>query len=94
MASRKRPAREIVELPVAGLKPHPLQARIYTPRTDWQIEELAESMKEGLDDPVEVLSDLSTVVCGHGRVEAAKRLGREKIACSVRRDLEAAGTAS
>jgi ParB-like chromosome segregation protein Spo0J len=91
---KKDSKKEIVDLPVAGLKPHPLQARIYTPRTDWQIEELAESMKKGLDDPVEVLSDLSTVVCGNGRVEAAKRLGWEKIPCWVRRDLEAAGPAA
>jgi ParB-like chromosome segregation protein Spo0J len=91
MVSKKRPAKEIIELPVTGLKPHPLQARIYTPRSDWQIEELAESMKKGLDDPVEVLSDLSTVVRGNGRVEAAKRLGWEKITCWVRRDLEDAG---
>jgi len=93
MASKKHAAREIIELPVAVLKPHPLQALVYTQRADWQIEELAESMKKGLDDPVEVLSDLSTVVCGNGRVEAAKRLGWEKIACWVRRDLEAAVTA-
>src|SRR5262245_20194580 len=92
MTSKKHPAKEIIDLPVASLKPHPLRAQIYASREPRQIEELAADMaKKGQQEPVEVLPDLATVVCGHGRVEAAKRLGWEKIRCWVRRDLEAAG---
>jgi ParB-like chromosome segregation protein Spo0J len=80
----------LVDLPVASLTPHPLQAQIYGPRADWQIEELAESMRKGQDEPVEVLPD-RTIISGHGRVAAAKRLGWETIRCRIRHDLAAAG---
>src|SRR4051794_21722980 len=89
--ARKQPDKEIVDIPVAQLKPHPLQKEIYGERADWQIQELADSMADhGQDEPVEVLPD-NTIVSGYGRVDAAKRLGWKTIRCWVRRDLEETG---
>jgi ParB family chromosome partitioning protein len=89
--SLERTDRKIVDVPVARLRPHPRQAEIYAERPDWQIEELAQSMaRDGQEEPVEILRN-NTIIVGHGRVAAAKRLGWAKIRCIVRSDLEAAG---
>jgi ParB-like chromosome segregation protein Spo0J len=89
--AEKQTEKEIVDMPVAKLKPHPLQAKIYRGRADWEVEELARNMSDhGQDEPVEVTPDLH-IISGHGRVEAAKRLGWTTVRCWVRRDLEEAG---
>src|SRR5262249_36640132 len=72
------------------LKEHPLQKTLYRKRPDWEIEELAESMRKGQDEPIEILSD-GTIVGGHGRAEAARRLGWVTVRARVRHDLEEAG---
>jgi ParB-like chromosome segregation protein Spo0J len=80
-----------VEWPLASLRPHPLQAVLFSPRAEWQVVELAASMeKNGLQEPIEVLRD-RTIIAGHGRAEAAKRLGWTTITCWVRSDLASAG---
>jgi ParB-like chromosome segregation protein Spo0J len=89
--AKKQSQKEIIDLPLEKLRPHPLQAKIYRGRADWEIEELARDMADrGQDEPVEVLP-AGTVISGHGRVEAAKRLGWTTVRCWVRRDLEEAG---
>src|SRR5947209_8479888 len=87
----KQTQKEIIDLPVAKLKPHPLQKEIYGARAEWQIRELADSMaKNGQEEALEVLPD-RTIISGNGRVEAAKLLDWKTVRCWVRRDLEEAG---
>ncbi len=63
---------------------------MYRGRAAWEVEELAQSMANGQDEPVEVTPGYE-IISGHGRVEAAKRLGWKTIQCWVRHDLAAAG---
>jgi hypothetical protein len=76
--------------PIAKLKAHPKQT-VFSPHTSAQIQELADSLdQQGLAHPIEVLRD-GTIICGHGRVAAAKQLGWTTITCWVRDDLAAKG---
>jgi ParB/RepB/Spo0J family partition protein len=87
----KQTEKEIVDIPVAKLRPHPLQKKIYGQRSEWEIRELAESMaKNGQEEPVEILPG-GKIIAGHGRVDAAKLLGWQTVRCWVRQDLKAAG---
>ena len=88
---RQEIERKIVEKPIASLKPHPRQAKLFHDATEEEIKELAESMaNNGLDHPVEILPD-GTIVAGHQRVKAAQKLGWKSIRCWVRNDLAKAG---
>ncbi len=61
---------------VDDLKPHPNNARIHT---DEQIDMIVKAVKEfGFVVPVIVDED-STILAGHGRVEAAKKMGLSKV---------------
>jgi ParB-like chromosome segregation protein Spo0J len=86
-----RPKRKLVQMQLCKLRSHPSQASLYASRKRWQIDDLAASMdKEGLLEPVETTPD-GTIISGHGRVEAARRLGWKTILCWVREDLAAEG---
>jgi len=75
---------------LAKLHAHPRQC-VFRPHTKAEIQALAESMeREGLNCPVEVTPD-GKIVCGHGRVAAAKLLGWDKITVWIRRDLAEQG---
>jgi ParB-like chromosome segregation protein Spo0J len=88
----KTPPEDIVELPPDSLRPHPLLIDFFAELADGEIEELATLMaRNGQEAPVEVLPDLTTIICGLGRVEAAKRLGWPTVRCQVQRNLAAAG---
>jgi hypothetical protein len=64
--------REIAYQPIDQLKPNPKNPRTHTNHQIWQI---AESLRNfGFINPVIVDSE-NVIVAGHGRVEAAKRLG-------------------
>lgn len=64
---------EIVERPIASLKPYARNARTHSKR---QIHQIAASIEEfGFTNPVLIDTD-DTILAGHGRVEAAKLLGR------------------
>src|SRR5262249_18784283 len=89
----KKVDKEIVDLPVDDLKPHPLNQELYKRRSAWEIEELAQAMKNGLEEPVEVPRD-RTISSGPSRVAAAKLLGWKTISSWVRRDLAEAGPAA
>jgi len=79
--------KEYVEIRLQKLKPHPRNAELYTKRSRWQVEELAENMdKNGLDEAVEVTADM-IIISGHERLAAAKLLGWKTIRCWIRRDL-------
>ena len=65
-------ARELDQTPLADLKPYPNNVRAHT---DSDIARLSEAIAEfGFTVPIVIESD-GTIIAGHGRVEAAKRLG-------------------
>lgn len=69
-----------------ALKPHPKQA-VFGDSPDHEIEELAASIKlRGLDHPVEILPG-GTILKGHQRVRALRRLGVTEVEVIVRDDL-------
>jgi len=62
-------------VPIAALRPHPRNARTHS---EAQIAKLVASIRAyGWTNPVLVVGE--TIVAGHGRVEAAKRLGLEAV---------------
>ena len=86
--------RRIVRRRIDSLKPHPLQAPTFGDLDDTQLELLADDLKENkLINPVEILPD-GTIIAGHQRVRAAKRLGCTEIRCWVREDLARKGDAA
>lgn len=79
---------------IAKLKDHPRQAEMFGDVGEEELKALAENMdKRGQRDPVHVTPD-GTVVAGHQRVRAAKRLGWKEIDVVVRHDLAAEGAAA
>lgn len=69
------------------LHPHPMQAHYFGPLQESVIAMLVDSMAHnGQECPVEATAD-GTLICGHHRVEAARRLGWETIRVRVRHDL-------
>lgn len=82
--------KNLLAVPITKLKPHPQQC-VFPNHTPAQIEDLADDMsRNGQVSPVEVTPDY-VIICGHGRVEAARQLGWETITCWIRDDLAAAG---
>jgi DNA modification methylase len=66
----------IVERPPAELRPYGKNARTHTKR---QIKQIASSIERfGFTNPV-LISDAGEIIAGHGRVEAAKLLGRPTV---------------
>lgn len=62
--------------PVAALQPDPRNARLHSKQ---QIRQIARSIKSfGFNVPILIDSD-NKILCGHGRVEAAKSLGLDQI---------------
>lgn len=69
----------IAEYPLHNLKPHPFQKDLFVGLNATGIEELAEDIqKRGLQNPLEILPD-GTLINGHQRFLAYKRLGLEQI---------------
>jgi len=63
---------DIKVLPIGSLKPYARNPRAHS---DKQINQMANSIRRfGFTNPVLIDSDLG-VIAGHGRIEAAKRLG-------------------
>lgn len=68
---------KIEYLPVESLKPYKNNARKHG---DEDIDAICESIKEfGFDDPIGIWRD--TIVEGHGRLMAAKKLGMTEVPC-------------
>ncbi len=66
----------IEHVPVADLKPYSANARVHSPR---QVAEIAASISEfGFNNPV-LVDRTGTIIAGHGRVAAAKKLGLEVV---------------
>ncbi|MEZ5897887.1 MAG: DNA methyltransferase [Hyphomicrobiaceae bacterium] len=73
------PAKLTIEhVAVAALKPYSNNARVHSPK---QIAEIASSIKTfGFNNPV-LIDKAGIIIAGHGRVEAAKKLGMAAVPC-------------
>jgi DNA modification methylase len=66
----------IEHMPVASLRPYPGNARTHSKK---QIRQIADSIRQfGFTNPV-LVGENGEIIAGHGRVEAAKLLGLEKV---------------
>jgi DNA modification methylase len=67
---------QLVEQEITALKPYSRNARTHS---KWQIKQIASSIERfGFTNPV-LISDAGEIIAGHGRVEAAKLLGRKTV---------------
>lgn len=74
------PASKVESRPIESLIPYAQNPRMHP---DSQIEQLANSIRQwGWTVPI-LIDDGSNVIAGHGRLEAAKRLGMEAVPCVV-----------
>ena len=68
--------RKITFVPISDLATNPRNARTHSAR---QIQEIARSIERfGFNNPV-LIDERNKIIAGHGRVEAAKLLGRERV---------------
>src|SRR6516165_3794035 len=68
--------RKVTFLPISELASNPRNARTHSPR---QIQEIARSIERfGFNNPV-LIDERNQIIAGHGRIEAAKLLGRERV---------------
>lgn len=72
---------------VEDLKPHPRQADLFRDVSETEITELAARIhRAGMDCPIEILPD-GTIIKGHQRLRAVKKLGWTEVDIFVREDL-------
>lgn len=70
---------KIEYLPIKALKPYEKNTRKHT---DYDVGEIAKSITEcGFNDPIGVYGESITIVEGHGRLLAAKKLGMKEVPC-------------
>lgn len=70
---------KIEYLPIKSLKPYERNTRKHT---DYDVGEIAKSITEcGFNDPIGVYGESLTIVEGHGRLLAAKKLGMKEVPC-------------
>ena len=70
---------KIEYLPIKALKPYEKNTRKHT---DYDVGEIAKSITEcGFNDPIGVYGESLTIVEGHGRLLAAKKLGMKEVPC-------------
>jgi ParB-like chromosome segregation protein Spo0J len=82
MTDYKKP--EVVEVPLAELIPYAANARTHD---DAQVAQIAAAIREfGWTQPILIQQD-KTIIAGHGRVLAARKLGMELVPCIVISDL-------
>jgi ParB family chromosome partitioning protein len=85
---------KVYKVALAELKPHPRQQEVFADLPDEQLEELAVDMKlNGQLVPIEVLPG-GTIICGHQRVRAARKLGWDSVRAIIREDLAELGKAA
>jgi hypothetical protein len=83
--------KRIIMRDISKLKPNRRQSVLFRDLSESELEALAADLKKnGLVSPIEILPD-GTIICGHQRVLAAKRLSWTEIRCWVRDDLAKAG---
>lgn len=78
-------AMNIIEKPISELKAYKNNPKIHTEK---QIQQIMKSIEltHGLRQPIVIDAD-NTVVCGHGRLLAAQRLGMVSVPCELIDDL-------
>jgi len=82
--SSASPRLEVIYRPIGDVHPYGLNARTHS---DEQIAQVVESIREyGWTNPILVQDDL-TIVAGHARLEAAKRIGLEEVPTIMLGDL-------
>jgi len=87
MATAKKPTKWKID----KLQDNPRQAQSFPEMTDVEQKALAADMQRNdLQHPIEITSD-GTIIAGHQRVRAAKKLGWTEIEVIVRTDLESQG---
>lgn len=90
-ASKAKKTPERCEFAIKDLKPHPRQQASFAPPSEAQVDEMAKDIEaRGLDHPIHILPD-GTILSGHTRVLAYRRLGRTHIPVIIRWDLVEAG---
>ncbi|NQU22793.1 MAG: ParB N-terminal domain-containing protein [Candidatus Nealsonbacteria bacterium] len=81
------PARRVQKRKVSDLKPHPLQADYFPDESEEADLELAADLDaNGQRDPIDIVPN-GTILCGHRRVKAAKRLEWKTIDVVVHHEL-------
>jgi hypothetical protein len=79
---------DVQMLEVAALCPHPEQAELVGNMPPSEFDALvADIAANGIQNPLIVLADCKTIVCGHQRHRAVAQLGIKQVPCIVRRDL-------
>ena len=82
----------VEEVELGRLRDHPRQSEFFTSATHADIEELADDLiQRGQQEPIHICPD-GTIIRGHRRVAAAKRLGWKSIKAVVRHDLPDPGS--
>jgi ParB family chromosome partitioning protein len=85
---------KVGKVALTELKPHPRQQEVFADLPEEQLEELAADMRlNGQLVPIEVLPG-GTIICGHQRVRAARKLGWDTVRAIIRADLAAQGKAA
>ena len=75
---------KVAERPISELKPYKRNARRHS---DKQLQQIANSIETfGFTNPILIDAD-GRILAGHGRVEAAKRLGHQTVPCIAISDL-------
>jgi ParB-like chromosome segregation protein Spo0J len=76
------PADKIERWPVDDIVPYERNARVHSPE---QIEQIARSIREfGFTMPI-LVAEGGTIIAGHGRLEAAKKLGLDEVPVMIAR---------
>jgi ParB/RepB/Spo0J family partition protein len=90
-ASNNMPKSKVQKRRLADLHDHPRQHEIFGDVTEAELDELARDMQEnGLRDPIRITA-AGTIITGHQRVRAARRLGWQEIDVIVCANLEEMG---
>ena len=80
---------QIEQVPIGDLHPEPVNPRRIS---DQELEALTRSIRQfGLIDPIIVRREDKTIIGGHQRLLAARRLGYETVPVVLRRPLPGAG---
>lgn len=86
-STKKKAKPKLETWDISKLEPHEKQADYFEDLSDGQLERLADSIKRnGVETPPDILPD-GTIIKGHQRVRALKKLGRKQVKVRVRHDL-------
>jgi hypothetical protein len=73
-----------MQIPIASIKPHPLNESIYGEITEEDVADLIQSIEDvGLLEPI-VINSRNQCISGHRRIQACRFSGMESIECTVK----------